>query len=528
VTRPDDQVRILALPVAPRRDGIIDLDALVERLGPVDLLESADRSGWSYLIPHALNRGLLIDDGHRAVLQHADGRREDLGTDPLAALDVVAGRLGLSPQPTGASDRSDRSVPFTGGLVGALAYELGTRIQPEVARGGATEVPDLLLRLTGVLVAVPRERDRALLVIDGAIPGTDPERARAWIEARCTQPAGAADAEVDRRSGTAPRPAVDRTMPRRVLVTSLEHDAHVAAIARIQAAIAAGATYQVNLAQRLEGRWDDGLWALYRRLRASSPASHAALLPGAGIASISPESFLRVQAGVVTTEPIKGTRPRSDVAELDAALADDLLTSDKDRAENVMIVDLERNDLGRIGRTGSVSVPVLLELRALPTVWHLVSTVRAELRPDVTYGRLLAATFPSGSVTGAPRLAAMRIIAAQEPTARGWYCGAIGFLGRGSASLSVAIRTATLSGDGRVTFGAGGGIVADSAPHDEVIETLDKALPFLRALGVTRVTASPPRQPERTHDVPQPEDAPRVLPDASAATATLPARRDPA
>jgi para-aminobenzoate synthetase component I len=510
MTSATDRVLILPLPVAPRRDGIIDLDALVERLGPVDLLESADRSGWSYVIPHALNRGLLRDDGHGAVLQHADGRREDLGTDPLAALDVVAARLGLSPHGTGACDSP---VPFTGGLVGALAYELGTRLQPGLARGGPAEVPDLLLRLTGVLVAVPRERDRALLIIDPTIPGTVCDEARAWVQRRCEQPTGSIGADDGQHPAAVAPSRVDRSMPRSVLGTSLEHDAHVAAIERIQAAIAAGETYQVNLAQRLEGQWDDGLWALYRRLRASSPASHAALLPVAGIASISPETFLRVLSGVVTTEPIKGTRPRSDDAELDAALADDLLTSAKDRAENVMIVDLERNDLGRVSRIGSVTVPTLLELRALPTVWHLVSTVRAELRPEVTYGQLLAATFPSGSVTGAPRLAAMRIIASQEPTARGWYCGAIGFLGRHSAALSVAIRTATLSEHGRVTFGAGGGIVADSAPHDEVIETLDKALPFLRALGVTRVAAGAPVHPGERRPADRAIDAPSAAAD---------------
>jgi anthranilate/para-aminobenzoate synthase component I len=224
-------------------------------------------------------------------------------------------------------------------------------------------------------------------------------------------------------------------------------------------------------------------------MRAASPASHAALLPGAGLASISPERFLDVSAGLVTTDPIKGTRPRSDDPELDAALADDLLTSTKDRAENVMVVDLERNDLGRVCVPGSVHVPMLLELRALPTVWHLVSRVRGTLRPGTTYADLLAATFPSGSVTGAPRLAAMQAIRTLEPAPRGWYCGAVGWLGRGSAALSVAIRTATLR-EGIAVYGAGGGIVADSRPDDEVAESLDKAVAFLTAVGATHTAAS--------------------------------------
>jgi anthranilate/para-aminobenzoate synthase component I len=194
---------------------------------------------------------------------------------------------------------------------------------------------------------------------------------------------------------------------------------------------------------------------------------------------------------MVTTDPIKGTRPRSDDAELDAALADDLVTSIKDRAENVMVVDLERNDLGRVCLPGSVHVPSLLELRALPTVWHLVSRVRGTLRPETTYADLLAAAFPSGSVTGAPRLAAMQAIRALEPAPRGWYCGAVGWLGRGSAALSVAIRTATLR-DGVAVYGAGGGIVADSHPDDEVAESLDKAVAFLTAVGATHTSPDSP------------------------------------
>jgi len=275
-----------------------------------------------------------------------------------------------------------------------------------------------------------------------------------------------------------------------VVDTSLDRTAHAAAIEEALTWIGRGDAYQVNLAQRLSAPFHTGPRDLYRRMRAASPASHAALLPAAGVVSVSPERFLEVAAGIVTTDPIKGTRPRSDDPLLDAALADDLSTSGKDRAENVMVVDLERNDLGRVCEPGSVHVPVLLELRPLPTVWHLVSSVRGTLRADVGYADLLRATFPSGSVTGAPRLAAMQAIRDLEPTPRGWYCGAIGWLGRGAAGFSVAIRTATLR-DEVATYGAGGGIVADSDPDDEVAESLDKAVAFLRAVGATRTTARP-------------------------------------
>lgn len=463
----------------PRRDGIVDVDALRAAIGPCDLLESADRSGWTFVVPHAYTPAVLADDGRRARLRLADGRDIDLGADPLTALDRVAGRLGLDP--TAAVEPGD-APPFRGGLLGAFAYELGDRILPRLTpRPRDPGQPDLLLRVVGTLVAVSRGRDRALVVVDEGIQ---------------QRPAGPIHAELEARCRTAPsNDAAPHPVAPGAVTTSLPHDAHTAAVRSVLATIGRGDAYQVNLAQRLTAPFDGDLELLYRRLRAASPASHAALLPDAGLASVSPEGFLTVRAGEVTTDPIKGTRRRADDAELDAALADDLMTSAKDRAENVMVVDLERNDLGRVCVPGSVHVPELLTLHALPTVWHLVSRVRGTLSAGTTYGALLAATLPSGSVTGAPRLAAMIEIRALEPVPRGWYCGSVGWLGHGGAALSVAIRTATLR-DGQATYGAGGGIVADSDPDDEVAESLDKAVPFLAAVGATRTTSD--REPRRT------------------------------
>jgi len=469
------EVIALELRDVPRRDGIVDLDRLLRAVGPADLLESSDRSGWSYIIPHDLARGLLHDDGFRSAVRFADGAVLDLGPDPLGAIDAVADRLDLDPT---AEPSPGLSMPFRGGLVGALAYELGDRILPHLTtRQRTAGQADVLLRIVGASVAVSRERDHALVVVDEGIQQAPAARIRRGLEERC------------RAAAAAPQAVRAEVSPSTAVSSSLARDAHVAAIRAALAAIGRGDAYQVNLAQQLTAPFEGDLVELYRRMRAASPASHAALLPSAGLASISPERFLDVQTGLVTTDPIKGTRPRSDDAELDAALADDLVTSTKDRAENVMVVDLERNDLGRVCIPGSIHVPVLLELRALPTVWHLVSRVRGTLRPGTTYGELLSATFPSGSVTGAPRLAAMQCIRALEPTARGWYCGAVGWLGRGSAALSVAIRTATLR-DGVAVYGAGGGIVADSRPDDEVAESLDKAVAFLTAVGATHTTTS--------------------------------------
>ena len=470
-------VEALELRGAPRRHGIVDLDALLTALGPADLLESADRSGWSSIVPHDLSPALLIDDGTSARLELADGSSYALGDDPLAALDHVTAQLGLDPC---AAPDPELSMPFRGGLVGALAYELGDRLLPRIERRGRpTGQLDMMLRVAGTVIAVSRERDRAFVVVDEGIQRRAAAAIREDIEERCrrARAAGAAGAERDERSD-----------PATTVSTSLPHDAHVAAIRSALDVIARGDAYQVNLAQQVSAPFSGDLVELYRRMRAASPASHAALLPDAGLASISPERFLEVTAGTVTTDPIKGTRRRADDPELDAALADDLLTSTKDRAENVMVVDLERNDLGRICVAGSVTVPQLLELRALPTVWHLVSRVRGTLREGTTYGDVLRATFPSGSVTGAPRIAAMQTIRTLEPAPRGWYCGAVGWLGRGSAGLSVAIRTATLR-NGMASYGAGGGIVADSDPSDEVAETLDKAVAFLTAVGATHLAA---------------------------------------
>jgi para-aminobenzoate synthetase component 1 len=204
---------------------------------------------------------------------------------------------------------------------------------------------------------------------------------------------------------------------------------------------------------------------------------------GAGeVASVSPELLLRVRSGRVTTRPIKGTASRGGTRELDRELADRLLASDKDRAENVMIVDLLRNDLSRVCRPGSVRVPELAILESHAAIHHLVSTVEGRLEEGVSPAGLLRATFPGGSVTGAPKIRAMEVLRALEPVRRGVYTGAIGILGfHGDLELSVAIRTAVLRG-GYATYGTGGGITLASVAHDEWRESELKAAPFLSAL----------------------------------------------
>jgi para-aminobenzoate synthetase component 1 len=267
--------------------------------------------------------------------------------------------------------------------------------------------------------------------------------------------------------------------------SNFDRPGFLAAVRRAIEYIHAGDCFQVNLAQQLRADAVYPPFELYGRLRKCNPAPFAAYFDMGEfqILSASPERFLQlVPNGEVITRPIKGTRPRGKTERQDAANRDELLVSAKDRAENVMIVDLLRNDLGRVCEYGSVHVPGVCRLESYPTVHHLVSEVRGLLRSDKTAIDLLRATFPGGSVTGAPKIRAMEIIAQLEPDARGPYCGCLGWIGfNGAMDTSILIRTFT-QGHGWLQFPVGGGIVADSAPEKEYEETLHKAEGLLRAL----------------------------------------------
>ena len=257
----------------------------------------------------------------------------------------------------------------------------------------------------------------------------------------------------------------------------------VAMVARAKEYIANGHIYQVNLSHRFRSAWRGEPWALYEALRHYSPAPHAAYLDlgGRAVLSTSPECFLKMSGAQILTRPIKGTRPRKADQQADEKSMLDLITSPKEIAELVMITDLERNDLGQICDYGTVSVPDLLRLERHEQVFHLVSTVEGRLRADVDHATALAACFPGGSITGAPKRRAREIIAELEPEPRGLYTGAIGWLGfNGESQFSIAIRTAVVEGS-EAHFHVGAGIVADSNPEAEWQETLDKAAGILLA-----------------------------------------------
>lgn len=275
--------------------------------------------------------------------------------------------------------------------------------------------------------------------------------------------------------------------------SGLERSSYEAGVEAVRDAIARGEIYQANLTRRLETPFRGDPWPVFRRLRTGDPSLFAAYLdlgesPVTGapraILSASPEPFLSVtHDGRVATDPIKGTRPRGRDRDSDRALARELLASAKDRAENVMIVDVVRNDLGRVCLPGTVRVPRLCRLERTAAVQHLVSTVTGRLAPAMDSFHLLAATFPGGSITGAPKIRAMQLLEAMEPVRRGPYTGAAGWIGAdGAMQTSILIRTLVADG-ARLTLHVGGGITWRSDPSAEWDETVDKARGPLAAIG---------------------------------------------
>jgi para-aminobenzoate synthetase component 1 len=270
------------------------------------------------------------------------------------------------------------------------------------------------------------------------------------------------------------------------LRSTFTHEGYLEAVDRVREYIMAGDIFQANLSQRFQGTLPEAPFELYRRLRRRNPAPFAAYLgfDDVTVLSASPERFLRLDedGSHIETRPIKGTRPRGLGPMHDAALGRALAESQKDRAENVMIVDLLRNDLSRVCRPGTVRVPELFAIEHHPTVHHLVSTVVGEIEPGSGAMDLIRAAFPGGSITGAPKVRAMEIIAELEPTQRGVYCGSIGYVSAtGAMDTSIVIRT-YVALRGQVYFQAGGGIVADSDPELEYRETLDKARGLIETL----------------------------------------------
>ena len=406
------------------------------------------------------------------------------GSDALARLDVRLKRF--------AADRVEGLPPFQGGAAGLFGYDLGRSLEriPTPATD-EFDAPALAVGLYDVVVALDHVDGRAWIVSQG-FPETEPARRERRAAERLAQiaeiikprPSVAPRAATDGR-GVVPELAPQYPVSGAPGVTSnFSREGYLRAVERVIDYIYAGDVFQVNLSQRLLAPARDGSAALYRRLRRRNPAPFAGYfdLGEFQVVSASPERFLRVLSREVEARPIKGTRPRVGVPEIDRAAESELMASEKDRAENVMIVDLLRNDLSRTCAADSVRVGRLCEIEAYRHVLHLVSSVVGRLRDECSPLNLVRGAFPGGSITGAPKVRAMEIIAELEPTARGAYCGSLGYLGfDGSMDLSILIRTIT-AGRGWWQFPVGGGVVAQSTPEGEYEETWHKAEGMLQAL----------------------------------------------
>jgi para-aminobenzoate synthetase component 1 len=462
----------------PELDGVAPMDA-AERfrdLPGLTLLESArpGRNGrWS----------LLTADPIAVLTVGAEG------ADPFADARALLGRL-AGAEADAVVDEGVRRAdlpPFIGGLTGYLGYDLGRRLE-------------LLPSLASADQPLPELR---LALHDWAI-GWDRRTGQAWLGGRALDGDTAKlDRRLDRIRELTVSPLVWSSSAGASSSATIEftsgttHAEWVRRVEAVREAIARGEIYQANLTRRLEAPFDGDPWPVFRRLRTGDPALFAGYLdlgpdPRTGapraLLSASPEPFLGVDDhGNVATDPIKGTRPRGRTREEDRELARELLASRKDHAENVMIVDVLRNDLGRVCVPGTVRVPRLLRLERTAAVQHLVTTVTGRLAPGKDAFDLLAASFPGGSITGAPKIRAMEVIERLEPVRRGPYCGTMAWLGPdGRMGSSILIRTLVADG-ARLTLHVGGGITYRSDPDAEWDETVAKARGPLSSIGAVEV-----------------------------------------
>ncbi|WXL27850.1 aminodeoxychorismate synthase component I [Ectopseudomonas mendocina] len=438
-----------------------------------DLLYHADPTFFFSRVLHA-SGAVLLDSGRP---ESTRGRYDILSAWPLAEFEaftnesanaffkrlrLALGQLGNARIPDG------YELPFAGGLIGYLGYDFGRRIE-RLPNNAVDDLglSDVRIGLYAWALISDHETKRSCLVFHPTVQSSERDRLIGLFAAPTDlQPSEAFALLGDFKA-------------------DISKQCYLSAFEKIQGYIKAGDCYQVNFAQRFRAPYQGSPWTAYQALRKSCPTPFSGFisLPGGNaVLSLSPERFIKIHQGTVETRPIKGTRPRYSEPEHDLAMAEELLNSPKDRAENLMIVDLLRNDLGRSCRIGSVRVPELFVLESYPNVHHLVSAVTGQLDDEHDALDLLAGSFPGGSITGAPKIRSMQIIDELEPTRRALYCGSLLYLDvRGEMDSSIAIRS-LLAIDGQISCWGGGGIVADSEADAEYQESITKVKVLMSTL----------------------------------------------
>ncbi|MEZ8167963.1 aminodeoxychorismate synthase component I [Vibrio tasmaniensis 1F-187] len=423
---------------------------------------------------------------------HVDSRYDILVAQPIATFETIGAKTTVNVNETCEVSESDPfelldqyqqqllpaisehpELPFVGGALGYFSYDLGRRVEalPSLAKRDIS-APDMAVGLYEWAVIVDHKLKAAFLV------GQNIDTHWDWLT---QQQSPSQQAEQEEQA--------ERTHQKFGLTTpwqsNMTEQSYANKFDSVQEYLLSGDCYQINLAQRFNAQYQGSEWLAYEKLEKynSAPFSGFIRLAGCTILSVSPERFLELNSGTIETKPIKGTRPRSENSMIDDANAQDLLNAEKDQAENLMIVDLLRNDIGRVAKPGSVHVPKLFDIESFPAVHHLVSTIRAELDVQYSAHDLLRACFPGGSITGAPKVRAMQIIEELEPHRRSAYCGSIGYISRnGRMDTSITIRTLVAENNTLYAW-AGGGVVFDSDCASEYQETLDKLSRILPVLA---------------------------------------------
>lgn len=507
------------LPLAtPLRNGITPEEVFVALNGLPGRIWLDSSTGW----PN--DRQPPVDELVRGLSRYsfiaadpiANVRRATGDTSPWNALSDLAEWL--------PADYCESLPPFQGGLAGLLGYE-AARWLPELELSGSFEhqiddapTPACAIGLYDWAIGFDHLAGEAWLICQGIVADDVKSRRMPSDSVRRRQAIARSEQIQALLSESTLLSAPQRAeihatreghpTPLKRLSSDFTSDGYRAVVADIVERIRAGDSFQVNVAQRLSCEWSGESADLYRRLRSANPAPFSVFFDGGDfqVLSSSPERFLSVRGGLVQTRPIKGTITRTGDITRDGRLAEELLRSEKDRAENTMIVDLMRNDFARVCRDDSVVVKQLCQVERYQFVQHLVSVVEGHLRDDVGIVHLLRACFPGGSVTGAPKTEAMRTIAAMEPHPRGPYCGTIGYIGcGGQADFNILIRTLTATKQ-RLHFQVGGGITARSTPESEEAETWTKAEGMLRAIIPGRGGPNSQRDPSDSLAVDSPRD----------------------